>query len=230
MAAEQVLCRFDVSNQARHGLGSLYEWIIHTAHKHRLQGGSVFIGIHGLDDDGTPIEPRTWSLTEHVPVAIEVVDDADRITELLRTVEPQFHRGTIMLRAAHVVARGMTTRLPARVPGVTTMKKLEDGVLLRIFVGERDRDPEDHRPLYETLVRRAHDLHLAGATVMRGHIGFGRHSRVHSAKFLEQATDLPVVVEVIDSEAKVQSFLPVVEELVKEGLVTIEAVRLARYP
>jgi PII-like signaling protein len=230
MAAEQVLCRFDVSNQARHGLGSLYEWIISIAHKHRLQGGSVFIGIHGLDGDGTPIEPHTWSLAEHVPVTIEVVDDAERIAELLRTVEPQFHRGTITLRSAHVVGRGVVARPPARAPGVTTMKTLEDGVLLRIFVGESDRDPAEHRPLYEALVRRAHDLHLAGATVMRGHIGFGRHSRVHSAKFLELATDLPVVVEIIDSEAKVQSFLPVVEELVKEGLVTMEPVRLARYP
>ena len=229
MAAEQVLCRFDLSNQARHGIGSLYEWIIGTAHKHRLQGGSVFIGIHGLDGDGTPIEPHTWSLTEHAPVTIEVVDDAERIAELLRTVEPHFHRGTITLRPAHVVARGAPARLPVRAPGVSTMKTLEDGVLLRIFVGESDRDP-DHRPLYEALVRRAHDLHLAGATVMRGHIGFGRHSRMHSAKFLELATDLPVVVEIVDSEEKVQSFLPVVEELVKEGLVTMEAIRLARYP
>ena len=230
MAGEQVLCRFDLSNQARHGLGSLYEWIVSTAHKHHLHGGSVFIGIHGLDADGTAIEPHTWSLTDHVPVTIEVVDDADRIGELLRTVEPQFHRGIITLRAAHVVTRGSGARLPSRVPGVITMKTLEDGVLLRIFIGESDRDPAAHRPLYETLVRRAHDLRLAGATVMRGHIGFGRHSRVHSAKFLELATDLPVVVEIIDSEEKVQSFLPVVEELVKEGLVTMEAVRLARYP
>jgi len=110
------------------------------------------------------------------------------------------------------------------------MKAPEDGVLLRIFIGENHRDPADHRPLYESLVRHAHEQQLAGATVMRGQIGFGRHSRVHSAKFLELSTGLPIVVEIIDTEARVQAFLPVVEQLVTEGLVTLETVQLTRYP
>jgi PII-like signaling protein len=105
----------------------------------------------------------------------------------------------------------------------------ENGVLLRIFIGERDQDPESGRPLYEGLVRRAREAHLAGATVLRGAIGFGRHSRVHTAKLLELSSDLPIVIEIVDAEEKIDAFLPVVDALVTEGLVTLEAVRILRY-
>lgn len=109
------------------------------------------------------------------------------------------------------------------------MKVPEAGVLLRVFIGESDREPGRDRPLYEAIVRRAREAHLAGATVLRGPMGFGRHSRVHSAKLLELSTDLPIVIEIVDSEEKIEAFLPVVDDMVTEGLVTIEAVRVLKY-
>ena len=109
------------------------------------------------------------------------------------------------------------------------MKVPEDGVLLRIFIGESDREPGGDRPLYEAIVRKAKESHLAGATVLRGPMGFGRHSRVHTAKLLELSTDLPVVIEIVDAEEKIDAFLPAVDKLVTEGLVTLEAVRIVRY-
>ncbi|HVR72296.1 MAG TPA: DUF190 domain-containing protein [Vicinamibacteria bacterium] len=109
------------------------------------------------------------------------------------------------------------------------MKIPEDGVLLRVFIGESDREEGTGRPLYEAIVHRAREAHLAGATVLKGPLGFGRHSRVHSAKLLEMSTDLPVVIEIVDAEEKVRAFLPVVDELVNEGLVTLEAVRVLKY-
>src|SRR4030095_6176232 len=105
----------------------------------------------------------------------------------------------------------------------------DNGVLLRIFIGESDKDPESGRALYEGLVRRAREAHLAGATVLRGAMGFGRHSRIHTAKFLELSVDLPILIEIVDAEEKIDAFLPVVDELVTEGLVTLEAVRIVRY-
>ncbi len=78
-------------------------------------------------------------------------------------------------------------------------------------------------------MRRARELHLAGATVLRGPMGFGRHSRVHTARLLELSTDLPIVIEIVDTEEKVDAFLPIVDELVREGLVTLEAVRVLKY-
>ncbi len=102
-------------------------------------------------------------------------------------------------------------------------------MLLRIFIGESDREPAADRPLYEAIVRRAKEAGLAGATVLRGPMGFGRHSRVHTAKVLELSTDLPIVIEIVDAEEKIAAFLPAVDALVSEGLVTIEAVRVLKY-
>ncbi len=76
---------------------------------------------------------------------------------------------------------------------------------------------------------RAREAHLAGATALRGSMGFGRHSRMHAAKLLELSTDLPVVIEIVDAEDKIEAFLPTIDELVTEGLVTMEAVRIVRY-
>lgn len=104
-----------------------------------------------------------------------------------------------------------------------------NGTLLRIFIGESDREPATDRPLYEAIVRRAKEAGLAGATVLRGPMGFGRHSRVHTAKVLELSTDLPIVIEIVDAEEKIAAFLPAVDALVSEGLVTIEAVRVLKY-
>ncbi len=102
-----------------------------------------------------------------------------------------------------------------------------EGTLLRIFLGESDR--WDGRPLYEALVLRAREMNLAGATVLRGVLGFGRHSHLRSAHLLELSTDLPVIVEIIDSSAVIESFLPEVERMVAGGLVTLEQVQVIKY-
>src|SRR5437660_4587142 len=102
-----------------------------------------------------------------------------------------------------------------------------DAVLLRIFIGESDR--WKHQPLYEAIVLKAREAHLAGATVLRGPMGFGKSSRLHTAKILRLSMDLPLVIEIVDSEEKVQSFLPVLDKMVKGGLVTLEKVRVIDY-
>jgi PII-like signaling protein len=102
-----------------------------------------------------------------------------------------------------------------------------DAVLLRIFLGESDR--WQHQPLYEALVLRARELHLAGATVLRGSMGFGKSSRVHTAKILRLSLDLPLVIEIVDSEEKIHSFLPELEKMMGGGLVTLEKVKVIDY-
>jgi uncharacterized protein len=103
----------------------------------------------------------------------------------------------------------------------------EDAVLLRIFIGESDR--WKHEPLYEAIVKRARELHLAGATVLRGPMGFGKSSRLHTAKILRLSMDLPIVIEIVDSEEKINGFLPVLDEMMGGGLVTLEKVKVIRY-
>src|SRR5690348_5856774 len=104
------------------------------------------------------------------------------------------------------------------------MKIPEDGYLLRIFLGESDR--WQGRPLYEAIVLKAREMHLAGATVLRGPMGFGANSHLHTAKLLRLSEDLPMIIEVVDSKAKIDEFMPRVDEMVTEGLVTLEPVQV----
>jgi PII-like signaling protein len=102
-----------------------------------------------------------------------------------------------------------------------------EAMLLRIFIGENDR--WHHQPLYEAIVLKARELHLAGATVLRGPMGYGKSSRLHTAKILRLSMDLPLVIEIVDADEKIQAFLPVLDEMMKGGLVTLEKVRVIDY-
>jgi hypothetical protein len=103
----------------------------------------------------------------------------------------------------------------------------EDGRLLRIFLGESDRF--DGKPLYEAIVLKARELKLAGATVLRGPMGFGATSRLHTTKILRLSEDLPLVIEIVDSVEKIDAFLPVLDGMMQGGLVTLEKVTVYRY-
>jgi len=103
----------------------------------------------------------------------------------------------------------------------------EEGCLLRIFLGESDK--WHGKPLYEAIVRKAREMGLAGATVLKGPMGFGGHSRVHTAKILRLSEDLPIVVEIVDSKEKIDELMPHVDEMMGGGLVTMEKVTVMRY-
>ncbi|HZP45778.1 MAG TPA: DUF190 domain-containing protein [Candidatus Binataceae bacterium] len=107
------------------------------------------------------------------------------------------------------------------------MQIARDAMLLRLFIGESDRS--GGQPLYEALVMKARELHLAGATVLRGPMGFGRSSRLHSAKILRLSEDLPMVVEIVDEQAKIDQFLEAARGMVNSGLITLEKVQVLQY-
>jgi uncharacterized protein len=102
-----------------------------------------------------------------------------------------------------------------------------DAILLRIFLGESDR--WEHKPLYEAIVLKAREMHLAGATVLRGPMGFGKTSHLHTAKILRLSMDLPLIIEIVDSEEKINMFLPVLDRMMGGGLVTLEKVKVVHY-
>jgi uncharacterized protein len=108
-----------------------------------------------------------------------------------------------------------------------TMQMPRDAVLLRIFFGEDDKF--QHLPLYEAIVLKARDMRLGGATVLRGNVGFGHSSHIHTTKILRLSQDLPVVVEIVDSKEKIDTFLPVLDAMMTSGLVTIEKVQVLQY-
>lgn len=103
----------------------------------------------------------------------------------------------------------------------------EDGYLLRIFIGESDK--VGHKPLYEVIVLKAREAGLAGATVLRGVMGFGKNSILHTAKILRLSEDLPMIVEIVDSLEKVEAFLPELDGMITNGLVTLEQVKVLHY-
>ena len=103
----------------------------------------------------------------------------------------------------------------------------ENALSLRIFIGESDR--WENRPLYEAIVLRAREVHLGGATVLRGPMGYGKTSRLHTAKMTELSSDLPLVIEIIDSEEKINAFLPELDKMITGGLVTLEKVKVLHY-
>src|ERR1043165_7340155 len=107
------------------------------------------------------------------------------------------------------------------------MELPQESVLLRIFIGESDR--HDHKPLHEAIVLKAREQHLAGATVLRGAMGFGKSSRLHTSKILRLSVDLPLVIEIVDSEDKINAFLPLLEGMIGGGMVTLEDVRVRHY-
>jgi PII-like signaling protein len=102
-----------------------------------------------------------------------------------------------------------------------------EAVLLRIFFGENDKF--QRLPLHEAIVLKAREMHLAGATVLRGHIGFGHSSRIHATRFLRLSQDLPVVVEIVDSKEKIDAFLPVLDGMMSSGLITMERAEVLQY-
>jgi uncharacterized protein len=107
------------------------------------------------------------------------------------------------------------------------MKIPNQAQLLRIFIGENDRD--EGRPLYESIVLKAREMQIAGATVLRGAMGFGHSSRLHTTKILRLSEDLPLVIEIVDSEEKISAFLPVLDAIMSSGLITLEKVQVLQY-
>jgi len=107
------------------------------------------------------------------------------------------------------------------------MPLAEDGLLLRLFLGEADR--QDGKPLYEWLVRQAREQGLAGATVLRGIMGFGAHSRLHTFRIERLSLDLPIVVEIVDTRAKIDAFLALIDPIIHDGLATVEKADIRFY-
>ena len=107
------------------------------------------------------------------------------------------------------------------------MKESKQGTLLRVFVGESDH--YQGKPVYEAIVMKARELHLAGATVLRGTMGFGAHSRLHTAKVLRLSEDLPIVIEIVDERVKIDELMEFVDEAIGEGFVTMEQVQILKY-
>jgi uncharacterized protein len=248
LEGEQTLLRVHVRNTDKHGWFSppVAETLVQRAKKEGLAGATVLRGFFGLDLSGNLLESGAWSIVEHVPVIVEIVDGPQAVGAFLPVLEEVVLEGLATLERAHVLVYRQNRKAADRaamrldVPGPITplstlpspeefpiMKLSENGQLLRVFIGESD--VWQGQPLYRSIVLKARELGLAGATVLRGPMGFGANSRMHTTKLLELSTDLPIVIEIVDSREKIQTLLPFLDEAVTEGLITIEDVRVLKY-
>jgi len=221
-----------------------YVHIVTRARKRALAGATVLRGIYGYGKRGIVV-PSLWHISNPTPVVVEIVDAGDAIARFLNEeILPTLPHGCITLeRAAVLMYRPRTAAAPkppldllARVKDLSTLPDLsgspsmttqEDGILLRIFAGESDT--HDGKPLYQAVVHKARELGLAGATVLKGAMGFGANSALHTANVLELSTDLPILIELVDSEANIRKLLPALDQMVHEGMITMESVRVVAY-
>ena len=240
---EQILLRAYLQSADRMPLAPTFERLVRAARHEGLAGATTLKGILGLGRGGK-IRHSTWSIVDHLPVIVEIVDQPDRIVEFVeRSLGKLIGEGLVTLeRASVLMYRNRRAAEPIRlslgslvqplstIPQIRAsenMKINQQGVLLRIFIGESDKF--EGKPLYEAIVDKAREIGLAGATVLRGSQGFGANSVVHRASLLEMSTDLPIVVEIVDAADKVQTLLPALETLVQEGMITMEYVVILMY-
>lgn len=246
LEGEQILLRVWLRSTDRRGLQTAAEAVIERAKSDGLAGATLLGGIAGLDITGELLERDNWSLVERVPVVVEVVDGTELIMPFLSNLSGIITEGIATLERAHVLIyrhRAAQTaalkrrwQVPPPIADLSTlptaqefsvMPLAEDGQLLRIFIGESDTWQGE--PLFRAIVLKARELGLAGATVLHGAMGFGAASRIHTSRLLELSTDLPIVVEIVDTADKVESLLPFLDESVQEGMVTIESVRVLKF-
>jgi len=242
LIGEQILLRIYLQSADRAPHTPTYEQIVKAARQSKLAGVTVLRGILGMGYHGF-LKNSPWSMVEHVPIVVEIVESADKIAEFLKGPLDQLMIGGMatLERAAVIMYRSKNQPRPkmdlaAQLKPLSTMPLIEpgshmtvntNGVLLRVFIGESDRF--ENKPLFEAIVQKARDLGLAGATVLRGSEGFGTNSVVHKAGLLAMSSDLPVVIEIVDTEEKIKLLQPHLETMVKEGMVTMEYVVILMY-
>jgi PII-like signaling protein len=243
LQGEQVLLRAYLQSADRSPHTPTHERLVKAARQQGLAGATVLRGILGAGSHGI-IKRSMWSLVEHVPVIVEIVDNSERIEKFIDgPVAQLMQSGLLTLERANVMLYrhgkhdqptilqlGELLKPLSTLPRIEEkghMKVNENGVLLRVFIGESDRF--EKKPLYEAIVGKVRELGLAGATVLRGTEGFGAHSVVHRASLLEMSTDLPIVVEIVDTEAQIKRLLPSLEAMVREGMITMEYVVILMY-
>jgi PII-like signaling protein len=243
LIGEQVLLRIYLQSADRSPHLPTYLRLLKAARHDRLAGCTVLQGIMGLGEHEL-IQPHALSLTQHVPVIIEIVDSAERIgkfidgpmSQLMLDGTATLERASVMMYRHRNHEEANTFKLAAAQKPLSTIPKItarpnmtinENGVLLRVFAGESDK--ADNKTLHEAILGKAREMGIAGATVLRGVDGFGANSVVHKTTLLEMSSDLPIVIEIADTREKIEKLLPYLEQVVREGMITMEHVAIIVY-
>jgi len=246
LEGEQTLLRVLLRNTLKYSWwATAADALLRRAIRRGLVGETTLEGFLGLDAAGRVVEPGRWALVETRPLVLEFFDSPQAIGEFLTDVVAVVPAGLATLERAHVLAYRRRSAEAAQfashlaVPDrpdpaaylpspeeFPVMRTTVDGQLLRVFID--DTDTFAGKPLYRALIEKAHELGMTNAVVLRAPMGFGTHRRLHTDRFPDYATDLPILVEVVGTPEEIVRLLPFLDEAVPEGLITIEGVKMLR--
>ena len=225
-AGKAVKVSIYLSEGSTHHGASTYSSILDFLFFHGVSGATVLKGVAGFGADHHIHSASSVEISDHLPLKIEFIEAREKVDELLGKLEEMAGSGMIELQETTVAKAAQISRQKSA--PISERVKIEGKAkMMRIFIGESDQ--WHGKPLHEALVKamRAHDL--AGATVYRGILGYGAHRRVHKEKPLHLSHDCSIMLSVIDTEEKLKAFLPIVDQMVQEGLVVFSDVDIIKY-
>ncbi|GER94703.1 hypothetical protein A45J_2467 [hot springs metagenome] len=210
----------------RFGGKPVYEVLMNIFYKKKIAGVSVFRGVAGYGTDGVFHTSKMLELSSSMPVKIEVVDSEEMINKVLPDVYHVVEKGLVEISDTNVVK--CCPKAAESKEEVQKRMKLEGKAkMLRVIVSEDDK--WEGEPLYEAIVKRFIMMDIAGATVYKAIAGYGPHRRFHKKKTLTSTGELPVLITVIDSEENINKVLPILDDMVKEGIVILSDVNVIKY-
>lgn len=205
----------------------LYEAVVRFLQRHGCAGATVTKAVAGYGASGEMHAARLFSLTEDVPMRIEAIDSERKITALLPFLYEMVGSGLVEVQETEVIKHTTHEALEEEERHLKHEKLEGEAKMLRIYIGEDDR--WEGEPLHEAIVKKLRLMDIAGATVYRGMMGYGAQQRLHKSGWLGLSTDLPIMISIVDTEEKIRNLLPVLDEMVDEGLVVLSDVEIIKY-
>lgn len=206
---------------------SVYSAVLDFLFYRGISGASVVRGIGGFGADHHLHTMRIERLTENLPVKIEFIETAAKVEELLPKLHQMVGSGLIEVQDTTVVKPSEATKKGEAKAAGPALKSAGKAKLMRIFVGENDK--WNDKPLYKALIESMRANDIAGATVYQGILGYGANRRIHKDSALHLSHDRPMMLTVVDTEEKLRAYLPVLDQMVQQGLVVFSDVDMVKY-
>jgi PII-like signaling protein len=206
---------------------SVYAAILEFLFYHKVSGASVTRGIAGFGADHQMHTDRVLALTENLPMKVEFIDTPEKVEQLLPKLHEMAGTGLIEVQDTTVVKPSGTAQQAASQEVTPSLKREGKAKLMRIFIGENDK--WNGKPLYRALVESMRTNDIAGVTVYQGILGYGANRRIHKDTALNLSHDRPVMMTVVDTEERLRAFLPVLDDMVQQGLVVFSDVDVIKY-
>ncbi len=206
---------------------SVYAAILEFLFYHKVSGASVTRGIAGFGADHRMHTDRILVLTENLPMKVEFIETPEKVQELLPKLHEMVGTGLIEIQDTTIVKPSEVSKTSPRLEDFPSLKREGKAKMMRIFIGENDR--WNRKPLHKALIESMRSNDIAGVTVYQGILGYGANRRIHKDSALHLSHDRPMMLSVVDTEEKLRAILPVLDDMVQQGLVVFSDVNVIKY-